>query len=311
MRRLLLMSNLLILALVLPLLVQAQDSGRNRAGIVVQYGDGRVASRCVSFDEEAISGLQLLERAGFGVIAQSYGGAGALVCKIDDVGCNYPAESCTCKCQGADCTYWSYFHLVEGAWHYSAVGASSYRVTHGAVEGWSWGPGSSGRGSAPPVLSFEQVCPAAPIPPSPTATLVPPTATPAPPTAIPPPPPPTLALPTRPARLTATLAAGQAQPDQTQSPTAQPSATLAAQPSPFPTITATLAWSPTAMPARTAVAPASTPSTPTLAMTGESAPATPDAEGGSEAVRGNYIAFAAIALALLGTAVIAARRRAR
>ncbi len=88
-----------ILALMSLLLIasraQAQDGAR--AGVIVVHGDGSVTQQCVRFDEESISGYELLKRAGLtlGVEASS---TGASVCSIDGEGCNFPQESCFCKC---------------------------------------------------------------------------------------------------------------------------------------------------------------------------------------------------------------------
>jgi hypothetical protein len=38
------------------------------------------------------------------------------------------------------------------------LGASSYRVAAGEIDGWSWGPGSLTEALAPPDLTFEQIC---------------------------------------------------------------------------------------------------------------------------------------------------------
>jgi hypothetical protein len=146
----------------------------NRVGLVVRFGDGSSITRCVEFSEPQISGYDVLMRSGLSVVAAYFSGEGTAICAIEDIGC--PVESClTC----ATPNYWSYWHLVNGAWIYSQVGASGYNVHNGDVEGWSWGAGNP-----PPVVPFDQIC----IPPATdTPTPLPPTATPLP-TATPPPP---------------------------------------------------------------------------------------------------------------------------
>ncbi len=152
----------------------------NQAALVVRFGDGSVQTRCVSFSEPQISGYELLLRSGLPVIADVQG-MGALVCSIDGTGC--PAHDCLCQCRGSNCVYWSYWHQINGAWQYSQAGASIYPVTHGAIQGWSWGPGSISGATAPPVVEFDAVCQTAAtetptaVPPTPTLT---PTASPAP-----------------------------------------------------------------------------------------------------------------------------------
>jgi LPXTG-motif cell wall-anchored protein len=205
---------LLALAIGLPAVGRAQDDGEHRAGLVIRYGDGRVQTACVRFREPSLSGLELLERAGIPVIAQT-GGMGAAVCKIGGEGCDYPVEDCFCKCKGAECTYWAYHHLENGAWRYSPLGASAWRVQPGSVDGWAWGAGNVQAGAQPPAISLDQVCAAAATP-----TVAPATAPPPPPTAAPTP------MPT---------AAPTVVPAPTPMPTAAPTPMPTAAPTPMPT----------------------------------------------------------------------------
>ena len=124
----------------------------NRAGVVVQTGDGRVATTCVRFDEPSITGLELLSRAGVSIVVE-VSGLGTAVCAIDGEGCAYPAQPCFCQCQGASCAYWNYLHRVDGAWRYSSISASGYTVTDGAVDAWAWGDKVT-----PPVYTVDQIC---------------------------------------------------------------------------------------------------------------------------------------------------------
>ncbi len=157
-----------------------------RVALVVRFGEGNVITRCVSFSEEQISGYDVLTRSGLAIVAAFDPGAGAAICSIESTGC--PQESClTCD----QPNYWSYWHLVGGEWVYSQLGASTYTVHDGDVEGWSWGTGSP-----PPVIPFDAVCAPptptptdTPLPPSPTPTATPtapPTSTPTPPPTVPP-----------------------------------------------------------------------------------------------------------------------------
>lgn len=128
-----------------------------QAGLVVRLGEGRVETRCISLGGEQITGYELLQRAALELEVEE-AGAGVTVCRVDGVGC--PPSNCFCQCQGDPCLYWSYWHLQDGEWRYSLAGASSYEVDHGDVEGWSWGPGSVTEAIAPPVVSFDEICPA-------------------------------------------------------------------------------------------------------------------------------------------------------
>ncbi|HID24016.1 MAG TPA: hypothetical protein EYP14_16665, partial [Planctomycetaceae bacterium] len=82
----------------------AQHPPPHRAGLIVVHGDGRVVTRCVPFDEETLTGADLLARSGLSVTFAAYGGLGQAVCAIDGEGC--PAEDCFCRCKGASCAYW-------------------------------------------------------------------------------------------------------------------------------------------------------------------------------------------------------------
>jgi hypothetical protein len=213
----------------------------NQAGLVVVLGDGRVITRCVTFEEDAISGLTLLQRAGLS-LETSAGAGGATICSIAGEGC--PASDCFCQCKGAPCIYWNYFYRDQGGpWTYAALGALGRQVRPGDVDGWVWGDGSS----PPPDVDLAAICAADALPAQPpaTATLTPVVASPTPmPTATPEPPVATL-TPTGTATATIpTTVAGET----TSTPTSV-SATA--------TATATLTPTPTSPP--TSVPPTSTP----------------------------------------------------
>ncbi len=148
-------------------------SGAHKAGLVIRYGNGHVETYCVSFDAPAITGVDLLQRAGVHVVVDPTSSFGQAVCKIKGEGCDYPLDDCFCQCQnlGQTCTYWAYYHLKAGQWVYSGEGAGTYKVHDGDVEGWAWGQGSAGSGVEPPLISFDQICGSSTSPiPSPTPT---------------------------------------------------------------------------------------------------------------------------------------------
>jgi hypothetical protein len=142
-----------VLLVLLPARALAQD-GPHRAGLIVRFGDGSVITRCVSFSESSITGLELLQRAGLAIRVDTNSSIGAGVCKINSQGCD-AGKSCFCQCEGSTCAYWQYFYLdaERGAWKYSNLGASLHQVPDGAVEGWSWG-----NNVAPPVMTLDQIC---------------------------------------------------------------------------------------------------------------------------------------------------------
>lgn len=107
----------------------------NQAGLVVQFGDGGYIGRCVSFAEETITGLELLQRSGLDVSNQ-----GAAICRIEREGCNYPEEPCFCQCDLStpSCHYWTYWHWSNDTWRASGSGAGQYRLGPDDIDGWNW-----------------------------------------------------------------------------------------------------------------------------------------------------------------------------
>ncbi|MGQ9599727.1 MAG: hypothetical protein ACUVWZ_09945, partial [Anaerolineae bacterium] len=159
-----------LLALLLILLVAsigqpgAKAQGENRVGLVVQFSNGSYLSRCILFSESRISGYDVLLRSGLELGVSVEGGMGVFICSIGGIGC--PVTNCMCDYPP---NYWSYWHLVNGEWVYSQMGASGHMINHGDVEGWSWGAGSP-----PVVIPFEQICaPPATDTPLPTETRIP------------------------------------------------------------------------------------------------------------------------------------------
>lgn len=136
----------------------------HRAAVVVDTGSG-VVTRCVTFAEDAITGLAALERAGLDPVVRAFSGQGGGVCGLNGVGC--PADSSCLTCQAPN--YWAYYRADGGAggFTYSSAGAGSTSVTDGDVEAWRWGSGA-----APGYRSFDSVCPLQP-PPTTTTTSAP------------------------------------------------------------------------------------------------------------------------------------------
>lgn len=168
--------------------IQAQQ-GPNRVGLVVDFGDGNVITRCVEFSESEITGYDVLRRAGLEIVADTSNPMGVIICDINKTsGC--PASNCFCQCQGSPCRYWAYHYLENGSWQYAQLGASNRKVHDGDVEGWGWGEGViDSSGQEPPVIPFDEICaPPATDTPVPTDTPIPPTNTPIPPTNTPIPP---------------------------------------------------------------------------------------------------------------------------
>lgn len=193
----------------------------NRAALVVQFEDGWIESRCLDFAEVEISGIDLLLSSGLDLVLDSSRGMGVAVCRIEGVGCAYPAETCFCQCMGSGpCRYWNYFYRDPGEsrWTYSALGATLRTVRPGAVEAWVWGDGST---PPSPDLSFEALCassrgtaePTSEVVPTPALTSLPvPTWTPSVSPAVSPSVLPTLSPPVRPTSSTPTPIPGAVAP---------------------------------------------------------------------------------------------------
>jgi hypothetical protein len=135
----------------------------NRAGLVVQFGDGSVVQACVEFTEPSITGWELLNRSGMTVYFEDYGASNNAVCRLDlgdkSDGCEYPLDDCWCQCVTAgNCSYWAYHHLIDGDWVYSSDGASGWTIEDGMVDGWGWGLGEiDTSGVEPPVHHLHTV----------------------------------------------------------------------------------------------------------------------------------------------------------
>lgn len=190
------------------LLAPAHAQEASKAGLVIQFGDGRVETLCISLESEEITGASLLDSSGLDVIADASRGMGITVCQIEGEGCAYPSEACFCQCMGGgECAYWNYFYRDSDSsqWTYSALGAVLRKVRAGSVEAWVWGDGHT-----PPddSLTFEAICK------PPTAV---PTRTPA---------------PAKPAPATATAGPAETSPA-VQPPTPGPTAAVAMSSSPF------------------------------------------------------------------------------
>ncbi|MGC9334254.1 MAG: hypothetical protein ACP5JJ_08915 [Anaerolineae bacterium] len=141
---------------IVPTLTMADEA--QQVGLAIQFGDGGVETWCVPIQGDEIRGDDLLLLSGLDVVLDPSSGMGVTVCRIDDKGCDYPAEQCFCQCMGGgDCAYWNYFYREPGAetWTYSALGAVLRKARPGAVEAWVWGDGHS-----PPAedLDFEAIC---------------------------------------------------------------------------------------------------------------------------------------------------------
>jgi hypothetical protein len=219
---------LLLVLVHLALLAGPAEAQRpNGAGLVIQHGDGTLVYAYVQFEEEEISGIDLLTRSGIAATIAPFGGLGGGVCAINGEGC--PADNCWCESYSNPAYYWHYYVLDTGGWVELPLGASSRTLRDGDVDGWSWNADEHSL----PATTIDEIAALNGVdrnPPEPTATETPlPTETPVP-TATSPPPPTATNLPA-----TATTAA-----------TVTPAASATSAPSPSPTATAHTATATTA-----------------------------------------------------------------
>ncbi|NTW04313.1 MAG: hypothetical protein HGA19_24125 [Oscillochloris sp.] len=220
----------------------AAQTSAAQAGLMVSFSDGTTHTACIDLgDDGEATGEEVLRKAGLTLITAYDASAGTAVCKIENTGCDYPTTSCFCQCTlapGETCSYWAYYHLSDSGWAMSSLGAASYTVHSGEVEGWSWGSGGVESGVAPPSVTFSEIC-------VPTATA---TATSTPTTA-----------PTATATATLTIVpTATATPSLTPAPTSPPS--TGAQPIVAPVASTTPRPTATTAPTRTPTATMSMPS---------------------------------------------------
>lgn len=123
-----------------------------KAALVVTLADGSSLLRCVTFSGDNISGVDLVSASGLSLETAVDPARGMAVCSIEGEGC--PVSNCFCDMPN----YWSYWHWQDGAWNYASAGSSSYVVSDGALEGWTYSDGQE-----PPQVSFEQICAETPL----------------------------------------------------------------------------------------------------------------------------------------------------
>jgi len=250
------------------------QGGQNRAGLVLQFPDGSTQTYCIPFDGDSISGLDLLLGSGLDVKVQAYGGLGAEICQIGATGCDYPNQACACQSYGPGGVYWSYFHLKNEQWQTSIVGAGSYKVHNGDVEGWAYSAGKP-----PSLYTFSQLCSAPQPPPIPTNTPPAPSPTSRPhlPTMTPRP-----RATSTPRRAIPTPRPTSPRPEATAAtPAATAGAIIAATMTLTPTATITPTHTPTAQPMQTpTITPLPTRPAPTHTLT-PAAGSVPGAPGGA------------------------------
>jgi hypothetical protein len=119
----------------------------HRAGLAVFYGDNSFFTTCVSFTENSLTGLKLLQRSGLKVETATNPTQGIAVCKIAEIG------NTSNDCFGSMPNYWSYWQMGGNGLAYSVIGADQSQVVDGGVDAWIWGSGNP-----PPLITYQNIC---------------------------------------------------------------------------------------------------------------------------------------------------------
>ena len=121
--------------------------------VVVESAEVPTQSFCQDLPEGS-TGLEVLKATGLEVITKTTE-FGEQICKVGDVG--------TDDCSFDVGFYWAYYHGDDGSWTASEVGADSYEVPPGAIEGWVWQDADADFATARPETepSFDAICAAA------------------------------------------------------------------------------------------------------------------------------------------------------
>lgn len=114
------------------------EKSGNTAALIIDFGDGNEPyTNCFDLGEDGeMNGWEFLKECGYEIVDN-----GGFACKIGEVGCDMlKCYNCACPdYEDPECRYWSYWHLVDGEWKFSEVGAEHYTVIAGATECWMWG----------------------------------------------------------------------------------------------------------------------------------------------------------------------------
>ncbi len=133
----------------------------NRAAVAILHSTGNIASKCVPFDEDKMTGLELLTRAGLNPVADR-----GFITEID----GEKAQDSTAISSSND--YWFYYINPSGGnWEFSQSGAANSTVVNGQTDGWQIGGKAIYDGLKN--LHFSDICKAISNPTGPTPAIVP------------------------------------------------------------------------------------------------------------------------------------------
>ncbi len=146
--------RLLLVAVMLLAPHPALGQGANHAVLVTVFDADDVVTECIDFSGPEISGMEMLNRSALTVVTSAVVGQGNAVCKIGDVGCDFPGEECFCQCPGVPCAFWSLWLWQDGEWIASSRGADRTKVADGGMQAWVWSDGNI----PPPAVNPASVC---------------------------------------------------------------------------------------------------------------------------------------------------------
>jgi len=132
------------------LLFSISSFAANQVSIVVKNSSGDVITRCVEFEEEALTVDTLIKRSGFKhTIADT--DFGPALCFLHDEG-NPDPNNCFEHPQD---WFWNFFQFQNGAWESAPVGIGTATVTDGDMVGFAFGAFGE---TTLPELTPEEVC---------------------------------------------------------------------------------------------------------------------------------------------------------
>ena len=105
-----------------------------------------------SIDEMSVGELMALADLDYVSVDEDEGVA---VCRIGDVGCDYPNEDCHCDCEdGGSCVAWHFWVWEDNAWISTGRTDGDRVVASGDIVAWVFGSADA----EPPIIALAEVC---------------------------------------------------------------------------------------------------------------------------------------------------------
>lgn len=159
-----------IMLLLLSITGSAQAQRPNGAGLIIQHGDGTLIYVYVPFEEDSISGEELLASSALAIEVDVFGGLGMAVCSLNGEGC--PPDDCFCQSYSDPANFWHFYTWTSGGWSENPLGVSTRTLVDGDIDGWSWNAGAHSL----PLVTIDEIASVNGFDrrqPDPTATLTP------------------------------------------------------------------------------------------------------------------------------------------